>query len=70
MYIVLNVQLLINFEIKQVGRIQHKPQQLREICIKLNDSFLEIGGFLLPYPGKVVATSPLYSGQVKGKIDR
>lgn len=57
---------LINFNIKQEKPSQH--QQLKRIRKNLNGDFLEIGGFLLPYPGKTVATNHRFAGLVKGRL--
>lgn len=49
-------------------QLQEKPsqhQQLKRIRKNLNGDFLEIGGFLLPYPGKTVATNHRFAGLVK-----
>lgn len=51
----------------KVGQDQH--QQLRRIRENLNGGFLDIDGFLLPYPGKVVATNHQFAGLVKDMDD-
>lgn len=65
LFILVKMLSLINFNIKQEEPIQH--QQLKRIRKNLNGDFLEIGGFLLPYPGKAVATNHRFGGLVKGR---
>lgn len=40
---------------------------MKELRKRLLKSFPNIGGFLLPYPGKAVVTKKAFDGQVKGK---
>lgn len=45
----------------------NQQEELQELRKKLGKYFPNIGGFLLPHPGKAVGTKKAYNGQVKGK---
>eukprot|EP00105_Crassostrea_gigas_P021564 XP_011440735.1 PREDICTED: atlastin-1-like [Crassostrea gigas] len=50
---------------KQLTEEDNQHQQLKIVRNNLNGGFLEIGGCLLPYPGKDVATNHQFAGLVK-----
>lgn len=54
---------------KQLKEEPEQHPQLRIIRENLNSGLVETGGFLLPYPGKDVATSNLFVGRIQD-IDR
>lgn len=62
---VVKVLSLINFEIKQEE--ENQKRELKKIRQNLRGGFLEIGGFLLPYPGTDVSINHQYDGKVKGR---
>lgn len=41
------------------------PEQLQRVRRRVNDCFQELECFLMPHPGKTVATSPVFDGRVK-----
>lgn len=43
-------------------------EDLKRIRRNLSRCFPNIGGFLLPHPGKAVVTKQTYDGTVKGKL--
>lgn len=55
--------IIVFFKIK---KSQHN--ELKNIRRNLEKCFPNIGGFLLPHPGKAIVTNQAYNGLVKGDI--
>ena len=43
-----------------------QPLERKKLCQRIKSSFSKIEGFLLPYPGNVVARHEGFHGQIKG----
>lgn len=54
---------------KQLEINSNQQEELQELRKKLGKYFPNIGGFLLPHPGKAVVTKKAYNGQVKDLDD-
>lgn len=54
---------------KQLEINSNQHEELKELRKRLLKSFPNIGGFLLPYPGKAVVTKKAFDGQVKDMDD-
>lgn len=58
--------MIIIIVLLKIKKSQHNEQ--KNIRRNLEKCFPNIGGFLLPYPGKAIVTNQAYNGLVKGDI--
>ena len=45
---------------------ESKHEELRRTRQQISNCFEKLGCFLMPHPGKVVATNPKFKGKLKG----